>query len=201
VQRANQKEPSVRDLLGRNWWVVLIRGIAAIVFGILAIVWPAHTLVVLILLFGAYALVDGIFNIVAAIRAVEHHTHWLALLLEGILGIIVGLIAFFHPGIAAIAFVYFIAAWAIITGVLELYAAVRLRRELGGEILLVLGGLASVIFGILLAIFPGAGALTVIWILGIYALIFGAILVGLAFRLRSWHQAGGSSGAQQPATT
>ncbi|HTE85992.1 MAG TPA: HdeD family acid-resistance protein, partial [Dehalococcoidia bacterium] len=144
----------MRDILGRNWWAVLIRGIAAVVFGILAIAWPAHTLVALIILFGAYALVDGVFSIIAAIRAAEHHSHWFALLAEGVLGIIVGLIAFIHPGIAAVAFVYFIAAWAIITGVLELFAAVRLRRELGGEILLILGGIASVVFGILLAVFP-----------------------------------------------
>jgi uncharacterized membrane protein HdeD (DUF308 family) len=189
----------VQGILGKNWWALLIRGILAIVFGMLAIVWPGETLLILITLFGAYAFIDGIFSIVAAMRAAERHAHWIALLLEGILGLIVGVITFFHPGLTALAFLYFIAAWAIITGVLELFAALRLRKELGGEVLLVLGGLASLIFGVLLAIFPGRGVLTVVWIIGIYAIVFGVLLVGLSFRLKAWHESGGTSGAQQPA--
>ena len=183
------------DILGKNWWAVLIRGVVAIIFGILALRWPGETLVVLVALFGAYAFVDGIFSIVAAARAAEHHTHWVALLAEGILGVIVGLIAFFDQAAAALGLLYVIAAWAMITGVLEIYAAIRLRRELTGEILLVLSGAVSVVFGILLALFPGRGLLTVIWLIGIYAIIFGVLLVGLSFRLRSWHQ--GDAGGKQ----
>jgi uncharacterized membrane protein HdeD (DUF308 family) len=186
----------VQGILGKNWWALLIRGILAIAFGMLAIVWPGETLLILITLFGAYAFIDGIFSIVAAVRAAERHIHWIALLLEGILGLIVGVVAFFHPGLTALAFLYFIAGWAIITGVLELFAALRLRKELGGEVLLILGGLASLIFGVLLAIFPGSGVLTVVWIIGIYAIVFGVLLVGLSFRLKSWHESGGVSGAQ-----
>jgi uncharacterized membrane protein HdeD (DUF308 family) len=187
------------DVLGKNWWAVLIRGVLAIIFGIIAIGWPGHALLALVLVFGAYAFVDGIFTIVAAFRSAARHAHWIALLLEGILGVIVGLIAFFDPRIAILAFAYVVGFWAIVTGVLELFAAFRLRRELGGEILLILGGLASVLFGILLLVFPGPGVLTVALIIGIYALIFGVLLVILSFRLRSWHQSGGLDGARQPA--
>jgi uncharacterized membrane protein HdeD (DUF308 family) len=186
----------VFDVLGKNWWAILIRGVAAIVFGILAFIWPGETLIILIALFGAYAFVDGIFSIVAAARAAEHHTHWVALLLEGILGIIIGVITFFHPALAAVALLYLIAAWAIVTGVLEIFAATRLRRELAGDLLLVLAGVASIVFGVLLAIFPGAGLITVVWLLGIYAIVFGVLLLALAFRLREWHQTG--SGGKQP---
>lgn len=187
------------DILGKNWWAVLIRGILAILFGLIAIIWPGHALVALVLVFGAYAFVDGIFSIIAAVRSAVRHAHWVALLAEGILGLIVGLITFARPGIAILAFAYLVGVWAIITGLLELFVAIRLRRELGGEILLILGGAASVIFGVLLFIFPGPGVLTVALIIGIYALIFGGLLVGLAFRLRSWHQSSGPGGTQRTA--
>jgi uncharacterized membrane protein HdeD (DUF308 family) len=190
---------TVQDILGKNWWAVLIRGILAIVFGIIAIAWPAHALAAVILVFGAYAFVDGIFAIISAIRSAARHAHWFALLVEGILGVIIGIISFVHPGITALAFLYFIAAWAIITGLLELFAAFRLRRDLGGEFLFILGGLASIIFGILLVIFPGAGAFVVVTIIGIYAIIFGVVLVLLSLRLKKWHESRGG-GAQQPAT-
>ncbi len=147
------------DILGKHWWIVLVRGILAIVFGIVAIVWPGVTLFVLVTLFSAYASVNGIFSIVGAVRAAERHVQWLALLAEGILGIIIGVITFFHPALTAIAFLYFIAAWTIITGILELFAAIRLRQGLSGEVLLVLAGIASVILGVLLAIFPRTGRL------------------------------------------
>jgi uncharacterized membrane protein HdeD (DUF308 family) len=190
----------VRELLGKNWWAVLVRGILAIIFGILAIAWPGHALAAVILVFGAYALVDGIFAIVGAIRSAARHAHWFALLLEGILGVIVGIIAFVHPGVTALAFVYFIAVWAIITGLLELFAAFRLRQELAGEIWLILGGLASVIFGILLVVFPSAGAYVLVTIIGIYAIIFGVMLVILSFRLKSWNESQSGGGAQQAAS-
>lgn len=171
-------------VLARNWWALAIRGIAAIIFGILAFIWPGSALVVLVLLFGAYALVDGIFAIVAAVTGHAQPANFWALILEGVVGIIIGLVTFFWPGLTAIALLYVIAAWALITGVLEVIMAVRLRREISNEWLLGLSGLASIIFGLLLVIFPGTGALAVIWLIAAYAIIFGIILLGLALRVR-----------------
>jgi uncharacterized membrane protein HdeD (DUF308 family) len=177
-------------ILIRNWWALALRGLAAIVFGLAALVVPGITLVVLIALFGAYALVDGIFALVAAVRAAERHQRWGPLLLEGVSGIVVGVLTFAWPGVTALILLYFIAAWAILTGLFALMGAVRLRREIDGEWLLGLTGLLSVVFGLLLVAFPGAGALTVVWLIGTYALIFGVLLVWLALRLRGWNQAG-----------
>ena len=141
-------------LISRNWWAILIRGIAAVVFGILAILWPGITFVVLTLLFGAYALVDGIFAITAVIRNRGPETPIGWLLFEGIFGILAGIVAFFFTGIAALALLYVASAWAIITGVLEVMQAIELRRVIANEWLLILGGIVSVIFGLLLLLFP-----------------------------------------------
>jgi uncharacterized membrane protein HdeD (DUF308 family) len=150
---------------------------------------PPHiALVVLIALFGAYALVDGVFAIVSAVRAAERHMRWWPLLVEGLAGIVVGVLTFVWPGLTALVLLYFIASWAILTGVFEILAAVRLRREITGEWLLGLTGVLSVVFGLLLIIVPGAGALTVVWLIGTYALVFGVVLVGLALRLRGRSQ-------------
>jgi uncharacterized membrane protein HdeD (DUF308 family) len=173
-------------LLARNWWLMAIRGVAAILFGIAAFLWPGLTLSVLVLMFGAYALVDGIFAIVAGIMARKEQERWWMMILTGVSGIVVGILTFMWPGITALVLLYFIAAWAILTGIFEIAAAVRLRKEIEGEWLLILAGIASVIFGVLLVIAPGAGALAVTWMIGAYALIFGILLVVLAFRLRSW---------------
>ncbi len=176
-------------LLARNWWVVLIRGIAAILFGIAALVWPALTLAVLVLLFGAYALVDGIFAIIAGFIARKEQERWWMMILVGLSGIIVGVLTFLWPGITGLVLLYMIAAWAVVSGIFEIAAAVRLRREIEGEWLLILAGAATVLFGILLILFPGAGALTVAWLIGIYAIVVGVLLVILAFRIRSWREA------------
>ncbi len=176
-------------LISRNWWAILIRGIAAVVFGILAILWPGVTFVVLTLLFGAYALVDGIFAITAVIRKRGPETPIGWLLFEGIFGILAGIVAFFFTGIAALALLYVASAWAIITGVLEVMQAIELRRVIANEWLLILGGIVSVIFGLLLLLFPGAGMLAVSILIGIYAIVFGVLLIGLSLRLRSrWEQ-------------
>src|ERR671939_1651041 len=177
-------------ILARNGWALALRGLAAILFGISALVVPHIALVVLIALFGAYALVDGIFAIVSAVRAAQRHMRWWPLLVEGLAGIVIGVLTFVWPGITALVLLYFIASWAIVTGVFEILAAVRLRREITGEWLLALTGVLSVVFGLLLIIFPGAGALTVVWLIGIYALVFGFLLLGLAWRLRSLRQHG-----------
>ncbi len=176
--------------LAHNWWAVAIRGLVAVLFGILALVVPHLTLAVLILLFGAYALADGIFGIVAAVRAAERSARWGTLLIEGLWGVAIAAVAFIWPGETALVLLYLIAFWAIFTGVFEILAAVRLRREIVNEWLLGLAGLASVVFGVLLVVFPGAGALTVIWLIGAYALVFGVLLLGLAFRLRNSSTAG-----------
>jgi uncharacterized membrane protein HdeD (DUF308 family) len=172
-------------ILARNWWLLAIRGVAAILFGIGAFLWPGITLAVLVLMFGAYAFVDGIFAIIAGVAARKEQERWWMMILVGIAGIITGVLTFMWPNITALVLLYFIAAWALVTGVLEIAAAIRLRKEIEGEWLMIVAGIASVIFGVLLLIMPGAGALAVAWIIGSYALLFGILLLVLAFRLRS----------------
>jgi uncharacterized membrane protein HdeD (DUF308 family) len=176
----------VLPVLARNWWVLALRGLAAIVFGVLAFVWPGITLWVLVLLFGAYMLVDGTFAIVAAVRAAGREARWWLLLIEGVLGVLAGLVAVFWPGLTALALLYFVAAWAIVSGILEIIGAIRLRQEIEGEWALGLSGALSVLFGVLLAVIPApAGLLSLVWLIGAYALAFGVLLLVLAFRLRS----------------
>ena len=171
-------------VLARNWWALALRGLFAVVFGLLAFALPGPTLVALVILFGAYSLVDGIFALVAAVRAAEAHERWWLFVLEGIAGIAAGLITFMWPGITALVLLYLIAWWALITGIFEIAAAIRLRKEITGEWVLALGGVASVIFGLILLFRPGTGALAVVWLIGTYALVFGLLLLLLAFRLR-----------------
>jgi uncharacterized membrane protein HdeD (DUF308 family) len=180
--------------VSRNWWVFLIRGIAGILFGIAAFAWPGLTIAVLVLMFGAYALVDGIFSIIAGIRARNQVERWWMMVLVGLAGIATGILTFLWPGMTALVLLYFIAAWAIVTGVFQIAAAIRLRKEIEGEWLLALGGIASIIFGVLLFLMPGAGALAAVWIIGAYAILFGILMIGLAFRLRTWR----NTGLQQP---
>jgi len=172
------------QVLARNWWALALRGVFAIIFGLIAWLRPGITLYALVLLFGAYSFVDGIFGVAAAVRAAERHTRWGWLLVEGIAGIVTGIIAFVVPGITALVLLYLIAAWALVTGVLELIAGFQLRGHLANEWLLLLGGAASIIFGVILIVHPGAGALALIWLIGSYAIIFGILILWLAFRLR-----------------
>src|SRR5262249_54595737 len=145
---------------------------------------PGVTLAVLVLLFGAYALVDGIFNVIAAISGRSGAQSWWMLLLEGLVSVAAGLVTFFMPGLTALTLVYIISAWAIITGVLEIVGAIRLRKVITNEWWLALSGVLSIAFGALIAYAPGAGALALVFWIGAYALVFGALLVGLGFRLR-----------------
>lgn len=175
----------VLPTLARNWWALALRGLAAILFGLLAFFWPGITLFVLVIFFGAYMFVDGIFAIIAAVRAAGEEERWWLLLIEGILGVLAGLVAFFWPGLTALALLYFIAAWAIVTGVLEIVAAIRLRREIEGEWALGLSGALSVIFGVLLIVSPApAGLLSLVWLVGAYAVASGVLLLILAIRVR-----------------
>jgi len=171
--------------LADHWWVVLIRGAAAVLFGVLALVWPGLTLAVLIALFGAYALVDGVSDIFAAVARGREHRPWGVLAFEGVVGVGAGVVTFLWPGVTAVALIVIIAVWAVFTGVLEIAAGVRIRREVRGEWILYLAGAASVLFGLFLMISPGSGALALTWLIGAYALAFGVILVVLAFRLRN----------------
>lgn len=171
-------------VLARNWWAVVLRGVLALVFGLIALFTPEITLSALILLFAAYALVDGVFAFVAGVRAAARHERWGALILEGVSGIAAGVLTFVWPGMTALVLLYLIAVWAILTGVFEVVAAVRLRQEITGEWMLGLSGLASVVFGVLLVIYPTTGALAVVWVIGAYAVLFGVLLVGLGLRLR-----------------
>jgi uncharacterized membrane protein HdeD (DUF308 family) len=175
----------ILPVLSRNWWALALRGVAAIVFGLLAFILPGITLTALILLFGAYMLVDGVFAIVAAVRAEERDTRWWLLLAEGVLGVLAGIVAFVWPGLTALALLFLVAAWSIITGILQIVGAIRLRREIEGEWALILGGLLSVIFGVLLAVLPGPGILALLWLIGAYALVSGVLLIILAFRVRN----------------
>lgn len=172
------------DTLARNWWAVGLRGLCALLFGVVVFFWPGISLLMLVLLFGAYTLLDGVFAIVSTVRAAKSQKRWWLFLLQGITGIIVGIAAVIWPGITALVLLYLIAAWAIVTGVFEIVAAVQLRKEIEGEWLLALSGIASVVFGVLLVGFPGAGALAVVWIIGAYSMLFGILLMILAFRLR-----------------
>jgi len=172
-------------LLSRNWGWIALRGLAAVVFGLLTLFDPSISLTALVLLWGAYAFVDGIFAIVSAVRDRRQEPHWVSLLVTGIAGVVAGLLTFFVPGITALVLLYFIAAWALITGIAEIVAAVRLRRVITGEWMLALAGLLSAIFGVFLFAFPGAGALTVVLWIGAYAFVLGIVLLVLAFRLRA----------------
>ena len=169
--------------LAQNWWVMALRGVLAIVFGIMALAMPVSTLISLILVFAAYMLVDGIFAIVASLRAARHSKRWGALFFGGIVNIITGVLAAAWPGITALVFVVMTAAWSIISGSVMLVAAVRLKRD-HGRWWLALGGLASIAFGIILVLAPLAGAVVLTWWIGIYAFVFGIAMLVLALRLR-----------------
>ncbi|SRR5579871_115627 len=175
--------------LARNWWLVLLRGIAGIVFGVLALVWPGITLLTLVLLYGAYALVDGIVALAAAFTGSARPVPTWWLILVGLLGLAAGVVTFAWPGITALVLILLIGIWAIAHGVFEIIGAIRLRHEIDNEWMLILAGALSVVFGVLVVAMPGAGALGLIWAIGAYAIVFGALLVGLSLRLRSHRHA------------
>ena len=179
------------EYFSRYWWAVALRGALAVAFGVVAWIWPDITVRALVLLFGFYALVDGLLALAALVvggQLVRDRRGWL--LVEGIAGIAAGIVSFVWPGITTLVLLYLIAAWAIATGVLEVVAAVLLRRELRGEWLLAASGIISVLFGLFLVIRPGDGAIAVAWLIGLYAIIFGIALIALGFRLRQLGQRG-----------
>ena len=173
------------ETLTRHWWVLAVRGGAAVLFGVVAVIWPGITLLALVLLFGAYALIDGVLALYAALARqprAEGRRGWLAL--EGVAGVLTAIGTAVWPGITALVLLYFIAAWALVTGVAEIVAAIRLRRDIQGEWLMALSGVLSIVFGLLAFFFPAAGALAVVWLIATYAIFFGVVLLVLAFRLR-----------------
>jgi uncharacterized membrane protein HdeD (DUF308 family) len=171
-------------VLARNWWALAVRGVLAIVLGLIAFLQPGVFLTSLVLLFGAYALVDGVFAIIAGLRAARRHERWWPLALEGLVDIVTGLVVVLLVGAATLAFLYLIAAWSIVTGLFRIAAAVRLRKQIEGEWLLIANGVLAVIFGVVIALSPMAGLVAVAWIIGMYAILFGIILLALGFRLR-----------------
>ncbi|MGZ4962296.1 MAG: HdeD family acid-resistance protein [Limisphaerales bacterium] len=175
---------SVAGLVSRNWWVFALRGLAAIIFGVLAWVWPGMTLLALVYLFGIYAIVFGILSLVAAGNVPKGFPRFGNIIFSGLLSIAAGVIAFVMPGLTAMALLFLIAFWAIVTGITEITAAIRLRKILRNEWWLALVGVCSVVFGLLLIVRPGAGALAVLWWIGTFAIIIGALLIAFAFEVR-----------------
>jgi uncharacterized membrane protein HdeD (DUF308 family) len=186
------------EVLARNWWWVVLRGVLGVLFGVMAFLWPDSTFVALVLLFGAYALVDGLFAVVTGFMRIGESSRWWVFVLEGLVGIAAGVVTFLWPTIAGLTLIYLVAGWSVLTGILEIAAAIRLRREIDNEWLLALSGVASIVFGVLVALMPGAGSVVLIWMLGAYALVFGILLIVLGFRLRNWHVPASSRGTFQP---
>ena len=174
----------IGEILSRYWWMTVLRGIFWILFGIVVLASPGISLLSLTLAFGIVIFADGVLNVMNGFSGRKVHDDWWVLLLVGLTGIGVGLLTFYSPQTTALAIVFYVAIWAIATGLLEIVAAVRLRKQIEGELWLILAGLASVAFGVLLVARPGAGALTLLWLFAVYAIAFGVLLLLLAFRVR-----------------
>lgn len=185
------QSPGVLSAVSGNWWALLFRGIAAVLFGVAALFWPGLTLFVLVVAYGAFALVDGAFAIVAGIRAGSESRRWL-LVAEGALGVLAGLAALTWPGITAVVLLYIIALWAILGGVLRIVTAISLRREIDNEWTMALSGALSIVLGLILAVLPGVGLLSLTWLIGIFALAVGGSLIILAFKVRGHSASMGS---------
>jgi len=179
------------NLMTQNWWAIALRGVVAVLFGIAAFVWPGITLWMLVALFGAYALVDGIFAIIESFRRDVVGQRWWALLFEGLVGIAIGVLTFIWPGLTAMGLLYLIAFWAIVTGVFEIITAIRLRHEIRGEWMMALIGILSIALGFLMVAFPLAGALSVVLMIGAFVFATGALMIALGLKLRSLRHPGG----------
>jgi len=176
----------MQDLLKGSWWLIILRGICALLFGVLAFVWPGLTLVALVTLFGAFAIANGIFSLVTSIQLARGTSGRGSLAFHGVLSILAGVITFSYPGLTAVSLLFVIAAWAIITGVAEIIFAVKLRKVLPHEWLMILSGVLSVVFGALIVAQPGVGALSIIWIIGAYAIVYGVSLLAGALWLKKF---------------
>lgn len=167
-----------------HWWVLLLRGIAAIIFGLIALAMPGLTVLVLLLTFGVYAIFDGVLAIITAFRRKGHDDQWWAWGLDGVLSLLIGGLALVWPAATALAFVLWMAAWAVVAGVFRIIAAIRLRKEIEGEWALGLSGLLLILWGVLLVMMPAAGILGAAWMIGGFALVIGVLLIILSFRLK-----------------
>lgn len=192
----NKDRGVAQEQITRHWWVTALRGLAAILFGVLAFIWPGITLLTLVYMFGAYALVNGVLSLVQGYKAPRGYPRIGSLTFEGIVSIVAGIIAFIVPGLTALALLVLIATWAIANGVTEIVAALRLRKTIKHEWLLALAGIASLAFGFLLLILPFAGAVVMVWYIGAFAIAFGVLFIALAFRMRR----GGVEVASAPPT-
>jgi uncharacterized membrane protein HdeD (DUF308 family) len=170
-------------LLAQNWWAIALRGVFAILFALIAFFWPGAAILSFVLFFSAYMLVDGIFGIVAAVRAASNHQRWGLLVLEGVVDILAGIVAFAWPGLTVVFFITLMAVWSLITGILMIVAAFKLDPAYGRG-WLIFSGIVSVLFGVALLIAPLVGAVVLTWWLGAYALVFGITLIALAFKLK-----------------
>ena len=175
---------TLAGLVSRYWWVIALRGAVAILFGVLAFAWPGVTLSALVLLFGAYAVVDGVAAIIVGIKDYGERERWWATLLGGLVSLAAGIVTFMMPGLTALTLLTLIAIWAVMRGIFEIVAAIRLRKEIKGEWLMALAGVLSIAFGLYMLAFPGAGAVAVVWWIGAYAVAIGLMLVMLGFRAR-----------------
>jgi uncharacterized membrane protein HdeD (DUF308 family) len=172
------------DTINRGWWAVVIRGVLALVFGVLTLAMPGISLLTLVMLFGGYTLVEGIANIVTAFQS-RAQSRWWMLMLQGLVSVAVAVITMVTPGITAIALVYMIGVWALVTGVLEIVAAIRMRKVIRGEWLLGLAGVLSIGFGVLVLAAPRTGALAIVAWIAAYAMVLGVMLIALGFRMRA----------------
>jgi uncharacterized membrane protein HdeD (DUF308 family) len=175
-------------LLSQKWWVLLLRGILSILFGVMAYAWPGLTLATLVMLFAAFVLVDGVFDVIHAFSGREENEHWWLLLIEGLLGIALGVLTWINPGVTTLVLLLFIAFWAVMTGILRIIMAIRLRKEIEGEWWLVLAGALSILFGVIVIARPGAGALGMVWLIATWAILVGIILVILSLKSRGFHK-------------
>lgn len=180
----------ILQVLSENWWLMLLRGVCAVIFGILAFVWPGLSLLTLVILFGIYALLDGFFALIAAVLGRHKSTPLWWLILVGLISVAAGIITFAYPQKTALILVIFIGSWALVRGIFEIIGAIRLRNEIQNEWLLIALGMLSVIFGAAILVNPGAGALALVWLIGAYAIAFGLPMIWFAFRLRKQQGAG-----------
>jgi uncharacterized membrane protein HdeD (DUF308 family) len=174
------------DLLARNWPWMALRGVAAVVFGLVLLLRPADSVEALVLVFGAFAFLTGLFTVVSAVVNRQTEPYWVSLLVSGMASVAIGVVTYLMPAVTARTLLYLVAIWAAVVGVAEILAAVRLRREITGEWFLVAAGVLSVVFGVLLVLFPGAGALALVMWIGAYALVAGVVMFAFALRLRRW---------------
>jgi uncharacterized membrane protein HdeD (DUF308 family) len=174
---------SIANAITDKWWLYVLEGVLAIGFGLIAWVWPDLTVLTLVVMFAAFSISVGVANLFAATEARQVGQSPWGFVFNGVLGIATGVVVVVWPDISALALMYVIAAWAIVTGAFEIAAAIELRKLIDNEWFLVLGGIASIVFGVLVAIFPGGGAVALVWAIGLYAIVFGGFLIGFGFRL------------------